>query len=388
MNGNIVSLIKRLYEQNPYNEKLLELIKKLSRRLKDKGYNTVKIMNFCGTHEWTITYYGIRSLMPENIDLIAGPGCPVCITPGIYVSELIKLSFNGYTILTYGDAYKLPGLGISKINSLYDAKSKGGDVVVVYSFLDAIKIAKNNPSKKYIFFAVGFETTMPAVAEPLNKNSVPKNLYILSAHRYTPPIMKYLLDNVKEVVIHGVIAPGHVSTIIGSNAWMFIPRDYGITTVVSGFEPLDVLTAIALILKHLLINKPVLINEYRRVVKPNGNEYSLKIMDLVYEKKDAYWRGIGIVDKSGGYLRDRYNCYDAFKQLGVKDNVLEDHIPGCKCGEVVLGKAKPTECPLFMKGCTPERPYGPCMVSIEGTCRIWAENLPITIDINIQKYYS
>lgn len=383
MKYNVEMRIKEIYERNPYNKKLVEIIHDLSKKLRNKGYNKIKIMNFCGTHEWTITYYGIRSLVPENIDLIAGPGCPVCITPGIYVSELVDLSFSGYTILTYGDAYKLPGIRGSKPNSLYEAHSKGGDVVVVYSFLDAIRYARENPGKKYVFFAVGFETTMPAVAEPLRKGIVPENLYILSAHRYTPPIMRYLFEREKDVTIHGIIAPGHVSTIIGSNAWMFVPREYGVTTVVSGFEPLDVLTAIALILKHLLKNKPVLINEYRRVVKPWGNKYSLKTMELVYEKRSAYWRGIGIVDKSGGYLREEYSYYDVFKQLGVKDNVQEDYIPGCKCGEVVLGKAKPIECPLFMRGCTPERPYGPCMVSIEGTCRIWAENLPVNIDINI-----
>ncbi len=377
---SIEAHIKELYERNPYNKRLVKVIHELSRKLMDMGYDRIKIMNFCGTHEWTITHYGLRSLMPGNIDLVAGPGCPVCITPGIYVSELIDLCFNGYTVLTYGDAYKLPGLHGSRPNSLYEARAQGGDVVVVYSFLDALRIARENPGKNYVFFSVGFETTMPAIAEPLYRGVVPENLLILSAHRYTPPIMRYLLESVEDVEIHGIIAPGHVSAIIGSEAWGFIPREYGVTTVVSGFEPLDVLTAIALILKHLSSGRPALINEYRRAVKPYGNRYSLRIMNLVYERRDAYWRGIGVVGDSGGYLRGEYSRYDAFEQLGLRDEAIDDHLPGCRCGEVVLGKIKPTECPLFMKACTPETPYGPCMVSVEGTCRIWAENLPISLE--------
>jgi hydrogenase expression/formation protein HypD len=375
--------IKELYERNPRSRLVVEKIKAIAKTLKHRGMDSIKIMNFCGTHEWTITHYGLRSLMPENVELIAGPGCPVCITPGHYVDLLIDLSMNGYTILSYGDSYKLPGTRLVGVRSLFDARIHGGDTRVVYSFLDAIKIARENPNRKHVFFAVGFETTMPTTAIPLYEGLVPENLYILSAYRYTPPIMKYLLDEKPEAVIHGVIAPGHVSAVIGSNAWLFLPIKYRIPTVVSGFEPLDVLLSIYYILRMIRDNEPQLINEYTRVVKPEGNMYARKAMSKVYEVRDAYWRGIGIVPKSGGYHRREYLRHDIYHHLGLEDKPVNDILPGCRCPEVVLGLAKPTDCPLFMKRCTPNNPYGPCMVSSEGTCRIWAENLPLAINIDI-----
>ncbi|WFO75543.1 hydrogenase formation protein HypD [Desulfurococcaceae archaeon MEX13E-LK6-19] len=378
----LVFKIKRLYERNPSAKNIVDNIAKIANQLKQEGFEHIKIMNFCGTHEWTISHYGIRSLMPDNVELIAGPGCPVCITPGSYVRELIRLSFEGYSILTYGDAYRLPTGNIrDKIRSLADARSLGGDVTIVYSFLDAVKIAKKNPGKKHVFFAIGFETTMPSTAELLYRDLVPENLLILSAYRYTPPIMRYLLEKVKDVEINGVIAPGHVSAVIGSNAWRFLAEEYNVPVIVSGFEPIDVLLSILLILKQIKENKARLVNEYKRVVRPEGNLYAKEIMKKVYEVRDAYWRGIGIVPKSGGYLSKNYEKYDVMLQLGVKEEYFKDVLPGCKCGEVSLGKAKPTDCPLFMKTCTPENPYGPCMVSIEGTCRIWAENAPLRINL-------
>lgn len=374
---SLIARLKRIYERNPLARHIVVEINNLARRLKRKGYETIKIMNFCGTHEWTISHYGIRSLMPDNVELIPGPGCPVCITPGSYVEELIRLSFEGYTILTYGDAYKLPtGNPSSKLKSLAEARSVGGSVKIVYSFLDALKISRNS-NGNYIFFAIGFETTMPSTAEILYKNNMPSNMLILSAYRYTPPIMKYLVEVVKDVEINGVIAPGHVSAIIGSNAWKFLPEQYSIPVVVSGFEPVDVLISILMILKQIDKQKPGLVNEYKRVVKPEGNTYAKKLIDSVYVKKDAYWRGIGIVPNSGGYLDNRYSKYDVFTQLGIRERYHTDTLPGCKCSEIVLGKLKPTDCPLFLKTCTPETPYGPCMVSVEGTCRIWAENINV-----------
>ncbi len=378
---DVVHKIKYLYEKNLESRDIVRAISKLSNKLKSRGFDVIRIMNFCGTHEWTITYYGIRSLMPDNIDLVAGPGCPVCITPGAYVDVLVKLCFEEYTVLTYGDAYKLPSLHSSRVRSLYEARGLGGSVKIVYSFLDAVRIARENRSRKYIFFAVGFETTMPSTAELLYRGSVPENLLILPAYRLTPPVMKYLLESVEDVELHGVIAPGHVSTIIGSNAWSFLPREYSVPVVVAGFEPVDVLLAVFFILKMIYERKPGLINEYSRVVKPDGNVYAKRVMDTVYEYVDAYWRGIGVIPVSGAVLDKKYGRHDLFRQLGIShSHVLEDMIPGCRCGEVVLGKIKPVECPLFMKKCTPENPYGPCMVSVEGTCRIWAENLPLNIN--------
>ncbi|HIP56979.1 MAG TPA: hydrogenase formation protein HypD [Ignisphaera aggregans] len=365
--------IRRLYIVNPESKRIIERIAKLAQQLG----SDVKIMNFCGTHEWTISHYGIRTVIPRNVDLVAGPGCPVCITPGLYVEELIRLSFEGFTILTYGDAFRLPARPTASIKSLAEAKARGGDVVVVYSFFDAIKLARSNPGRKYIFFAIGFETTMPCTAEPLVKDRVPKNLMILSAYRFTPPIMRWLLESERDVEIHGVIAPGHVSSIIGASAWSFLVERYSIPTVVAGFEPVDILLAIVFILHQLVHRKPRLINEYVRVVRDEGNTYVRKLISEVYDVVDAYWRGVGIVPESGAALKHRYSEFDAQYQLGLREpSVVDDIMPGCRCRDVILGKVKPVECPHFMKTCRPNAPYGPCMVGSEGTCRIWAENLP------------
>lgn len=370
--------IRKLYVINPDTPKIVEGIKDLAGLLKGE---VVRIMDFCGTHEWTITSYGLRTLMPENVELIAGPGCPVCVTPGHYVEALVELSLEGVHVLTYGDAFRLPSLRGRSPKSLAEAKTAGGRVSVVYSFLDAVKEAFRNPSEEHVFFAVGFETTMPAVAELLKGGAVPPNLTVLSAYRLTPPIMRYLLESVREVRIDGVIAPGHVSAIIGSKAWEFLVTGYGVPTVVTGFEPVDVLLAVLAVLKSRVKGVPSLINEYGRVVKPEGNLRARKLISEVFDVVDAYWRGIGVVGSSGAVLRREFESADASVRYGIKDATdFSDIMPGCKCGEVTLGKARPTECPLFMKACTPENPYGPCMVSSEGTCRIWAENLPTTLE--------
>ena len=371
--------IKELYEKNPKTPLVIEKIREYADKLRDKGYDNIKIMNFCGTHEWTITHYGLRSLMPDNVELIAGPGCPVCITPGHYVDLLIQLSMEDYTGLSYGDSYKLPGTRLYGVRSLFDARIHGGDTRIVYSFMDAVKQARENPGRKYVFFAVGFETTMPTTAYPLKQGLIPDNMLILSAYRLTPPIMRYLLEEKPEAVLHGVIAPGHVSAVIGSYSWIFLPRFYKIPTVVAGFEPVDVLLAILYILKMLYEEKPGLMNEYKRVVNPYGNLHAKKTMWRVYSVVDAYWRGIGVVKSSGATHSREYRKHDLLYQFGIEDKPREDKLPGCKCPEVTLGLAKPTDCPLFMKRCTPSNPYGPCMVSVEGTCRIWAENLPVKL---------
>ncbi len=373
---NIVDVIRRVFERNPRASKIINEIHSLAREYS----GTLKIMNFCGTHEWIISHYGLRTLMPDNVELIAGPGCPVCITPGYYVDLLIDLSFEGYVVHTYGDAYKLPGTRIRGVRNLYDAHVAGGKVRVVYSFLDSIKHAFREKDKKHVFFAVGFETTMPTTAFPLMAGIVPDNLLILHAYRLTPPVMKYLLENRQDIRLDGVIAPGHVSSIIGANAWFFLPEEYGIPVVVSGFEPVDVLLAVKYILEMRLENRPRLVNEYTRVVKPHGNISAKKVIQKVYEARTAYWRALGYIPDSGAYPRKEYRDRDIVAVLDIEEKPSSyEHLPGCKCPDIVLGVAKPTDCPLFMKRCTPENPYGPCMVSSEGTCRIWAENLPLII---------
>ena len=370
--------IRDLYVRNPFYKEVVKAIRELASKAVKRIGTSIKIMDFCGTHEWTITYYGLRSLMPEGVELIAGPGCPVCITPGHYVDALIKLSLEGLNVMTYGDSYMLPGRVGTYPRNLAEAKALGGSVTVVYSFYDALRIARERRGNEHVFFAVGFETTMPAVADPITAGAVPENLRILCAHRFTVPVVKYLLEKVREVPIKGVIAPGHVSAIIGSEPWRFLPEDYGIPAVVSGFEPLDVLLTILEVIKQIYEGKPRLVNEYRRVVRRYGNEKALKAINEAFDIVDSYWRGIGVVERSGAVIRERYSKLDAEREYGIKVNAdFTDVLPGCRCGDVVLGKAKPTDCPLFMKACTPEHPYGPCMVSSEGTCRIWAENLPV-----------
>ncbi|MCE4625747.1 MAG: hydrogenase formation protein HypD [Desulfurococcales archaeon] len=354
--------------------KLRDLINKTAEGLE----GTVKIMDFCGTHEHSIVYNGIRSLMPGNVELVAGPGCPVCITPAHYVDAMIKLALDGVRAYTYGDTYLLPGSeppGSSKPRTLADAKALGADVVVVYSLLEAIKHYKRDP-KESVFLAVGFETTAPSTASAVVNKLLPEGFTLINVHRLTPPIMRYTFEKHRNAPIRGVIAPGHVSTIVGARAWEFIPREYGIPTVVAGFEASDVMQAILYILLMLKAGKPKLVNQYRRAVTWEGNVRAQKLLDECCEVVDASWRGLGFVPNSGLAFRERYRWADAIYQYGLKE-VSErewkyDLPPGCRCAEVTLGLAKPTDCPLFLKVCKPGVPYGPCMVSSEGACHIWA----------------
>ncbi|BEP18450.1 hydrogenase formation protein HypD [Pyrofollis japonicus] len=374
-------LLKRLEEllrRSEYTRKVVEKIHQLAPKAVARvGQSPIKIMDFCGTHEYTITHFGLRSLMPPDVELIAGPGCPVCITPAYYVDVAIKLSLEGIRVFTYGDAYKLPGSGRrgKDIRSLEEARAAGGNVVVVYSTLDAIRMAKKD-GKESVFFAVGFETTAPSTAAPVVKGHVPSNMTIINVHRLTPPIMRYTFETHKDNPIRGVIAPGHVSTIVGAKAWRFVVDEFGIPTVVAGFEPLDVLLAVLEILRQHVEGKPRLVNEYTRVVTWEGNTTAQKQINECCEVVDAAWRGIGFVPKSGLAFREKYRHVDALHQYGIKDLSPDewryDLPPGCRCAEVTLGLAKPTDCPHFMKTCTPGTPYGPCMVSSEGTCAVWA----------------
>ncbi|MCE4628384.1 MAG: hydrogenase formation protein HypD [Desulfurococcales archaeon] len=339
---------------------------------------TVKIMDFCGTHEHSIVYNGIRSLMPSNVDLVAGPGCPVCITPAHYVDAMIKLALDGVRVYTYGDTYLLPGSelpGSDKPRTLADAKALGADVVVVYSLLEAIKHYRRDP-KESVFLAVGFETTAPSTASAVVNRLLPDGFTLINVHRLTPPIMRYTFEKHRDNPIRGVIAPGHVSTIVGAREWEFVPKEYGIPTVVAGFEAYDIMQAILYILLMLRSGKPRLVNQYKRAVTWEGNKKAQKLIRECCEVVDSSWRGLGFVPESGLSFRDKYKWADAIYQYGLRElsenEWKYDLPPGCRCAEVTLGLAKPTDCPLFMKVCKPGVPYGPCMVSSEGACSIWA----------------
>lgn len=326
-----------------------------------------KICHVCGTHEWTISHYGLRALLPETIDVIAGPGCPVCIIPAAEIDEAIKLALEkNVTIATFGDLVRVPA---SKM-SLQDARAQGGDVRVVYSVIDAVKIAEKEPKRDFVFFAAGFETTAPSTAVEVLKKP-PHNLSFLVSHRLIPPAMELLLG-VGDLHIDGFIAPGHVSTIIGMKPYELFPQAYRMPTVAAGFEPLDVLFAISMLLQQIKNNEAKLENEYRRVVVWEGNVKAQKLIAKAFDVVDGNWRGLGKIPSSAFALKDEYREYDARIKYNVKVERARDLLPGCVCHLIMIGKIKPPECSLYMKACTPQTPKGACMVSMEGTCRIWS----------------
>jgi len=329
----------------------------------------VKVCHVCGTHEWTISHYGLRTLLPESVDVIAGPGCPVCIIPAAEIDEAIKLALEkDVTIATFGDLVRVPASEMS----LQDARARGGDVRVVYSVIDAVKMAEKEPDRDFVFFAVGFETTASSTAVEVLKEP-PRNLSFLVSHRLIPPAMELLLG-VGDLHIDGFIAPGHVSTIIGMKPYEVFSSAYHMPTVVAGFEPLDVLFAVSMILQQIKNGEARLENEYSRVVAWKGNVKAQKLIEQVFDVVDGGWRGLGRVPASALALKKEYSAYNARSKYGVKVVGARDLLPGCLCHLVMIGKIKPPECSLYMKQCTPQTPKGACMVSMEGTCRIWAKH--------------
>lgn len=343
-------------------KKVAEHIKKLA-----PPYET-KFCHVCGTHEWTITHYGLRSLLPDNVDVIAGPGCPVCILPASDIDEAIALTEKGVTVTTFGDLIRVPG----SETSLQKAKASGGDVRIVYGLRDAIQMAKKNPDKEFVFFAVGFETTSPSTAiEVLNKP--PENFSFLVSHRLIPPAMELLLG-IGDLHIDGFIAAGHVSTIIGMKPYAVFPEAYGMPTVVAGFEPLDVLFAVDMLLQQVRDGVARLENEYKRAVSWEGNVKAQKLLEQVFDVVDGHWRGLGKLPNSALGLKKEFSRYDAREKYDLHIEDSRDILKGCLCHLVMIGKIKPPECPSYMTSCVPESPKGACMVSNEGTCRIWAKH--------------
>ncbi|MDH7564342.1 MAG: hydrogenase formation protein HypD [Candidatus Bathyarchaeota archaeon] len=355
---------KRRFRNPDLARRIAEKISKLAPREKP-----VKICHVCGTHEWTITHFGIRNLLPQTVEVIAGPGCPVCIVPASEIDEAVKIAEKGITVTCFGDMLRVPGSTMS----LLDAKANGADVRVVYSAGDAVKMAEKSPDREFVFFAIGFETTAPSTAVEILGN-LPRNLSFLVSHRVIPPAMK-LLAEMRDLNLNGFIAPGHVSTVIGLVPYEVFPQDYGLPTVVAGFEPLDVLFGVYAILKQIHEGRPRLENEYSRVVRREGNVKAQKLMKQVFSMADGKWRGLGTIASSKLALREEYAVYDAHTRHGVCIAEGVDSHSGCMCHLIIIGKSKPNECPLFLKACRPEKPVGACMVGIEGTCRIWAKTI-------------
>ncbi|RLI36268.1 hydrogenase formation protein HypD [Candidatus Bathyarchaeota archaeon] len=329
---------------------------------------TVRFCHVCGTHEYTITHYGLRSLLPETVDVIAGPGCPVCVTPAFEIDRAVSLALKGVTVLTFGDVIRVPGSEIS----LLDARARGGDVRVVYGVGDAVRIAREEPDKEFVFLAIGFETTAPSTANEI-LNGPPENLSFLIVHRLIPPVMELLLG-IGDLQIDGFIAPGHVSTIIGMKPYRIFPEAYRMPTVIAGFEPLDVLFGILMLLRQVREEEARLENEYTRSVTWEGNVKAQRLIHEAFDVESGYWRGLGRIPSSALRLKDEFSEYDAKRKYDITVGRSRELMPGCLCHLVMIGKIKPPECPLFMKACTPQKPKGACMVSVEGTCSIWAKH--------------
>ncbi len=323
-----------------------------------------RIVHVCGTHEDTISQHGIRSLLPRNINLVAGPGCPVCVSAAEDVDLAIELARRGHIITTFGDMIRVP----STTSSLAKERTAGADVRVVYGASESVSIARENPEREVIFVGVGFETTAPTIAlELLGKP--PANYSVLTSLKVIPPAMEILV-NIEGFAVDGFITPGHVSSIIGSNAFQPFAEKTAVPCVVAGFEPLDVLESIRMLLKQMQEGRADSENEYTRVVKPEGNLAAQKVLAEVFRLGDAPWRGLGVIENSGYFIRDEFSNHDARLRFDIPHIESVDILPGCRCHEVILGMIDPSECSLFGKRCTPENPYGPCMVGHEGTCRI------------------
>ena len=339
--------------------------RKLSAEIKSVVTKPWQIMEICGGQTHSILKYSLEELLPEEITLIHGPGCPVCVTPLELIDKAIAIAQREDVIFTsFGDMLRVPG---SK-HDLLSIKAKGGNVKMVYSPLDAVKIAENYPDKNVVFFAVGFETTAPANAMSVieAKRRGIKNYSILCSHVLVPPAIEALLSS-KNNNIQGFLAAGHVCTVMGYEEYFPIAEKYNVPIVVTGFEPIDILQGILLTVKQLEAGKIEVQNQYSRVVTKEGNISAQKLLEEVFERTDRKWRGIGNIPSSGFKLKDEYSDYDAEKIFKV-ENIETEESPLCIAGEVLQGIKKPIECSAFGKECTPERPLGAPMVSTEGAC--------------------
>lgn len=336
-------------------EKLLKKINELS--------TPVKIMHVCGSHEHTIMENGIRSLLPEEVEIIAGPGCPVCVVPSREIDEALELIEKGVTITTFGDMLRVPG---SK-KSLADAKAEGGDVRVVYGINKAIEIAQKEDND-VAFISAGFETTAPTTAATLLETP-PENFSVLSCHRLIPPAIDFLINS-GETTLNALIQPGHVCTIIGTKPFEYFTTDYGIPQTVAGFNPLDILMSVYMILRQIHNETPKIENEYARAVREEGNVIAQEKIEQVFDVTSREWRGFPKIPDSILEVKDEFSEFNAREKYDIEVKDVTEAPKGCICGPILRGLARPEDCKLFRKSCTPLHPIGACMVSKEGTCNI------------------
>jgi len=328
---------------------------------------TVRIMEVCGTHTMSIAKAGLKQVLPPNIKLISGPGCPVCVTPAAAMDQILELSSHpAVTLTTYGDLMRVPGS--VRGDDLRRRKAMGADVRVVYSPMDALEIAKNEPDRQVVFLGVGFETTAPGTALAVleARRLGIENFSLLSLLKRTPPALHALLAR-KDIAIDALLCPGHVATVLGAEAFRFLPEQYGLPAVVAGFETGDLLYAVYALLRQIKEGAPHVENEYTRAVRSEGNEAAQSIIQQILEPRADLWRGLGMIPESGLALKAEFAAYDAAKRFGLPP-VERDTPTPCRCGDVICGLLEPAQCPLFGTACTPDSPTGPCMVSGEGAC--------------------
>jgi len=338
-------------------DKIHELAARLGR--------SVNLMEVCGTHTMAAFRAGLRTLLPPTVRLISGPGCPVCVTEAGYIDAALELARQpGIIVATFGDLMRVPG----SVSSLERERAVGADVRVVYSPLDALLLAQQNPSKRLVFCGVGFETTAPTVGATIQRaaRAGTRNFSVLCAHKTIPRAMDALV-RAGEIRIDGFLCPGHVSVIIGAATYRFLAEQHGVPCVISGFEPEDMLQSVVMLLAQLVEGRPTVQIQYTRSVNEHGNRAAQALLHEVFEECDANWRGLGTITGSGLAIRAKYAAYDTERVFGIQVRHTEAH-PGCRCGEVLRGVLFPPECPLFGQVCTPANPVGPCMVSAEGAC--------------------
>ena len=376
-----------------------DILREIRAMAEDLGQ--VQLMEICGTHTMAIARAGLKSLLPQNIRLISGPGCPVCVTPAGAVDELLRISgIPGAIIASYGDLLRVPGS--RRGDSLLKRRAQGADVRMVYSPMDALAMAEANPGRQVVFAGVGFETTAPGTAACLMEARERQidNFSVLSLLKTTEPAIRALVgapgavsgeaegpqdagadacrmgggspsagrDGIQTCArIDGFLCPGHVAVITGSEAFRFLPKEYGLPGVVSGFEPEDLLASVYLLVKMLHLGRPKLVNEYSRLVRPEGNLAARKAVEQVFAPSDSLWRGLGEIAGSGLAVQEEFAAWDGARRFGFAPDPKAE-AAGCRCGDVIRGLLAPEGCPLFGKSCRPEDPAGPCMVSGEGAC--------------------
>lgn len=341
-----------------------DLIVKLADLIRATAKGTYSFMEVCGGHTSSIHRFGIPSLLPPGINLISGPGCPVCVTATDFIDRAILYSERkNMIIVTFGDLIRVPGSS----SSLEKEKLKGADIRIVFSGLEALNIARSNPEKTIIFLGIGFETTAPGTAVTVKQAGEQglKNFFLLSAHKVMPPVMEAIAR--EGIQIDGFICPGHVATITGSQMFDFLPLKYSLGCVIAGFEPADLLQSVLMLVRQVNSKSPVVEIQYSRAVTPTGNTVAQRYLSEVFEPGDSNWRGFGIIPQSGLVLKKEYEDFDAGKRMPVTVNLHRED-PLCICSEILRGFKKPDNCPLFRRACTPENPVGACMVSAEGAC--------------------